>query len=169
MVPDDYVWEGDGVLPMRGWCQQDGRSCGLVATFMMLAYFRPEEFPFRELKKRCPVSPDKGTSLAEIGMALWSYGLTVRLTWQLTKREVDEAIEANSLILTSVNGNLTGYADNHAMVVHGTRSKEVLMAGHLDPASSSKWVSWKRLRESLDPAGLGMVVSGENIPCMLRL
>jgi len=19
MVPDDYVWEGDGVLPMRGW------------------------------------------------------------------------------------------------------------------------------------------------------
>jgi len=160
MVPDDYVWEGDGVLPMRGWCQQDGHSCGLVAAFMILAYFLPDEFPFRKLKKRCPVCPEKGTSLAEIGMALWSYGLRCRVTWQLTKGEINEAIAAGSLIMVAVSGNFIGCADNHGMVVHGTRSREVLLAGHLDPANSSKWVNWNRLRENLEPAAWGMIVSG---------
>jgi len=131
MVPDDYVWEGDGVLPMRGWCQQDGVSCGLVAAFMMLAYFLPAEFPFRELKNRCPVCPRKGTSLAEIGAALASYGLSCCMTVQLTKREVSDAIKAGSPVMVVVSGNYIGYADM-AGTEKRTR-KEIIQAAFPPP------------------------------------
>ena len=159
MVPDGYVWEGDGVLPMQGWCQMDSYSCGLVAAFMMLCYFLPDKFPFKGLGRRCAVCPEEGTASDEISGALRSYGLRCRITRSLTKRSVDAAIAAGSPILVGVEGDLLGFEDDHWMVIHGTNKGEVLLANCLYPGRSSQWASWSWLKPGLAPAGWGMVVS----------
>jgi len=159
MVPDGYVWEGDGVIPMQGWCQMDSYSCGLVAAFMMLCYFLPDKFPFKGLGRRCAVCPEEGTASDEISGALRSYGLRCRITRSLTKRSVDATIAAGSPILVGVEGDLLGFEDDHWMVIHGTIKGEILLANCLYPGKSSQWASWSWLKPGLAPAGWGMVVS----------
>ncbi|MEI6493914.1 MAG: cysteine peptidase family C39 domain-containing protein [Verrucomicrobiota bacterium] len=157
MVPDGYVWEGDGVIPMQGWCQMDSYSCGPVAAFMMLSCFFPGK-TFARLVELCAVGED-GSSGSNIRNALRHYGLRCRITRSLNKRVVDAAIAAGSPILVGVAGEFINCADDHWMVVHGSRSGGVLLAGHLELGRSSRWVPWARLNKHLAPEGWGMVVS----------
>ena len=98
-------------------------------------------------KSRPAANTGKGHPLRATAMAV------------LTKREVSDAIASGSPVMVVVSGNYIGYADTHAMVVHGSRPSEVLLAGHLNPVNSSRRVGWKQLRENLEMDAWGLIVS----------
>ena len=150
---------GQVVLPLRGWCQLDGWSCGLTAAFSILDYFRPGECSMRELRKFCDPDPDEGCGPSEISAALRRFGLKCRITRSLSKRVVDTEIGKGNPILIGVEGDLLGFEDDHWMVVHGFASGEVLLSNNLYPGRSSQWVSWSWLKAGLEPAGWGLIVS----------
>lgn len=151
--------KGQVVLPLRGWCQLDGWSCGLTAAYSILDYFRPGECSMRGLRKFCDPDPDEGIGPSEISAALRRFGLKCRITRSLTKSRIDEAIRCGSPILIGVEGDLLGYEEDHWMVIHGIAAGEILLSNNLYPGRSSQWVSWSWLKPGLEPAGWGMVVS----------
>lgn len=151
--------KGQTVLPLRGWCQLDGWSCGLTAAFSILDYFRPGGFSMRGLRKYCDPDPDEGLGPSEISDALRRFGLKCRITRSLTKCVVDTEIRKGNPILIGVEGELLGFEDDHWMVLHGTSKGEVLLANNLYPGKSSQWVTWGWLKPGLEPLGWGMIVS----------
>jgi hypothetical protein len=152
--------KGQTVLPLRGWCQLDGWSCGLTAAFSILDYFRPGQCSMRGLRKFCDPDPDEGCGPSEISSALRRFGLKCRITRSLTKRVVDTEIGKGNPILIGVEGDRLGFEDDHWMVLHGTSKGEVLLANCLYPGRSCQWVSWSWLKPGLEPAGWGLIVSG---------
>jgi hypothetical protein len=151
--------KGQVVLPLRGWCQLDGWSCGLTAAYSILDFFRPGASSIRKLRKYCDPDPDEGCGPSEISSALRRFGLKCRITRSLSKRVVDAVIRKGNPILIGVEGDLLGFDEDHWMVIHGIAAGEVLLSNNLYPGKSSQWVSWAWLKPGLEPAGWGMVVS----------
>jgi len=151
--------KGQVVLPLRGWCQLDGWSCGLTAAFSILDYFRPGASSIRKFRKFCDPDPDEGCGPQEISSALRRFDLKCRITRYLTKSCIDAAICSGNPILIGVEGDLLGFEDDHWMVLHGTSKGEVLLANCLYPGRSCQWVDWTWLKPGLEPAGWGLVVS----------
>ena len=151
--------KGQTVLPLRGWCQLDGWSCGLTAAFSILDYFRPGACSMRKLRKFCDPDPDEGLGPSELSTALRRFSLKCRTTRALNKVSVDAEIRKGNPILIGVEGDLLGFDDDHWMVIHGTAVGEVLLANCLYPGRSSQWVSWSWLKHGLEPPGWGMIVS----------
>jgi len=161
-TPDPKIIEakrGQVVLPLRGWCQLDGWSCGLTAAFSILDYYRPGQCSIRELRKFCDPDPEEGCGPAEISGALRRFGLKCRITRFLTKRVVDIEIRKGNPILIGVEGDLLGFDDDHWLVIHGTSKDEVLIANCLYPGRSCQWVSWSWLKPGLEPPGWGMIIT----------
>jgi len=152
--------KGQTVLPLRGWCQLDGWSCGLTAAFSILDYFRPGQCSIRGLRKYCDPDPDEGLGPSEISYALRRFGLKCRITRALTKRVVDAEILKGNPILVGVEGALLRFDEEHWMVIHGIAAGEVLLSNNLYPGRSSQWVSWSWLKPGLAPLAWGMIVSG---------
>ena len=101
-TPDKKIIEAKGgqvVLPLRGWCQLDGWSCGLTAAFSILEYLRPGQCSMRKLRKYCDPDPDEGIGPSEISAALRRFGLKCRITRSLSKRVVDTEIRKGNPIL----------------------------------------------------------------------
>ena len=162
-TPDPKIIEakrGQVVLPLRGWCQLDGWSCGLTAAFSILDYFRPGQCSMRRLRNFCDPDPDEGIGPAEISSALRRFGLKCRITRSLSKRVVDAEIRKGNPILIGVEGDLLGFEEDHWMVLHGIAAGEVLLSNNLYPGKSAQWASWSWLKPGLQPTGWGMVVTG---------
>lgn len=121
---------GQTVIPLRGWCQLDGHSCGYTAAFSILEYFKPDSSPFTELRRHCDPDPEEGCGPHEIVKGLRAYGLKCRVTRALTKRAVDLEIGKGNPVIIGVEGALLGCRRGPAVQQHLPR--QILAMGQLE-------------------------------------
>lgn len=133
-------------LPLRGYYQKDGYSCGYVCTLMILRHYLGE-VNAAALYKRLGTTPE-GTSQKAIVRELQAAGLSVEVCHDIDFTRLRQAIDKGKLVI--------GHRDrkDHWIVLYGygTEPNRVLTA---DPSPWSYSIcSWEKIGADLQNFGI---------------
>ena len=143
--------EGDVIVKMPHYRQNQTYTCGWVSALMCIHKFDPKFDGNRALKV---FRPDREYGVSTTGMirGMRKLGFVVSRIGHITFNEVKEAIENGWPIISLIR--LHG-DDYHWMVIVGVSKKYVHMHGHRDDT-----LSWKSFKKQ-DGGCINLIVKGK--------
>jgi hypothetical protein len=127
-------------LRIRGYCQTDSYSCGVIAGWSALEMLNPEA-SFSQFDADCDPDPHWGTSTASLRKALKKQGIASRKvtpSWDALRRE----IKAGNPVLATIYLRGDVY---HWVCIYGYRENPdmVLYVGRIVPGFSRVLATWE--------------------------
>lgn len=144
-------------LSLKGYCQTDNYSCGVIAGWSALEALNPKA-DFAQFDKTCAPTFDNGTSIKRLTNALRKQGIKVGQR-QLDFKTIKEELHLGHPILVSIKVKnhddvdhwvcLYGYAEN---------PRRILCVGRTIPGFSRKRMPWRKFKPLITPPSLVLSV-----------
>lgn len=146
-------------IPLKGYFQTDGHSCGAIAGWSVLKFLKPTA-SFKEFYEDCAPNETWGVSTTRLSAALRKHGLRISTRAKMDFDAIKTSIEAGSPVLVSID---MGWDDAlHWVVIYGIswKPRRIFVSGHSTPGFSKRVIPWRRFRRSIwTPSGAGLVCS----------
>lgn len=156
-LPDTLSHPCDAVtLGINGRYQTQAHTCGAVAGFMVLRYFKPRVSADSFFRSVNPTEAD-GTSTGKLVRALRRHGLRVQVRLDMTFADFAAAIDDGRPVLVTVK---TRVPETQHWVVcygYGIRPQRLFLAGTGLPLVSRKEHLWADFRRKWAGKGEGLV------------
>lgn len=149
-------------IPLKGYYQTDGHSCGAIAGWSVLNFLKPGS-NFRKFYKDCAPSEAWGVSTARLSAALRKHGLQISTRDSMDFDAIKTSIEDGSPILVSIDI----YDDAlHWVVIYGIgwNPRRIFLSGYSSPGFSKRVMPWTRFKQIWEPKDFGLVCSLKKKP-----
>lgn len=151
-------------IPLKGYFQTDGYSCGAIAGWSVLKFLKPGS-SFKKFYEDCDPSETWGVSTTRLSAALRKHSVRVSTRPKMDFDAIKTSIEGGSPVLVSIDVGCEEHL--HWVVIYGIgwNPRRIFISGHSIPGFSKRVIPWRQFKRSIwIPSGLGLVCSARRKP-----